>query len=159
MHKSLIILLLCSFASIFMGACGGTDKPDPSPQKTAEQTAVEQLTGGSSITWATANGGSVSKDGNPVTADFAAFELRLISTATNRTYTTSSNSLFDQNGNWSFAGGNFDKIEFSGSKPAAGREISFSRNGEKLTLTFNIPMPGGRTTALAGAYVFELVKK
>jgi len=144
---------------ILMISCGGTDDPDPTPQKTAEQLAIEKLTGGSSITWTTANGGSVSKDGNSVTADFSGFELRLTSTATSRNYTTTSNPLFDQNGTWSFVGGNFDKIQFTGSLPAAGREISFSGNGDKLTLNFNVPLPNARVTALAGSYVFELVKK
>lgn len=157
-NQLLNLLFLC--LGFLIASCGGTDSPDPSPQKTAEQVAVEQLTGGSTITWTTANGGSVSKDGNAVTADYSGFELRLVSTATNRAYTTTTpNPLFDQSGNWSFAGSNFDKIQLTGSQPAAGREISFSRNGDKLTLTFNIPMPNGRVAALAGSYVFELVKK
>jgi hypothetical protein len=158
MQKSVLNLLFFAFGFLLL-SCGGTDNPDPSPQKTAEQLAVEQLTGGSTITWAVANGGSVSKDGNPVTVDFSNFEFRLISTAASRSYTTTSNSLFDQSGSWSFVGPNFDKIQLTGSQPAAGREISFSRNGEKLTLTFNIPLPDARVTALAGSYVFELVKK
>src|SRR5690554_546615 len=158
MHKSLVFPLLC-FLGIFIVSCGGSDDPTPSPQKNPEQEALEELTGGSNITWTTANGGSVTKDGSPVMVDYSGFELRLTSTASNRTYTTTPNPVFDQSGNWSFAGGNFDKMQFTGSQPAAGREISFSRNGDKLTLNFSVPMPNGRVSALAGSYIFELVKK
>lgn len=158
MQKLLLSLLLVAFGFVML-SCEKSDGPDPGNQKTNEELAVEKLTGGSNITWTVANGGSVSKDGNPVTADFSGLELRLISSATSRSYSTTANSLFDQSGNWSFVGGNLDKIQFTGNQPAAGREISFSRNGDKLTLIFNIPLPNARVTALAGSYVFELVKK
>lgn len=158
MQKTLLSLLLIAFGFVML-SCEKTDGPDPIKQKTDEELATEKLTEGSSITWTVANGGSVSKDGNPVTADFSGLELRLISTATSRSYTTSASSLFDQSGSWSFVGGNFDKIQLTGNQPAAGREISFSRNGDKLTLMFNIPLPNARVAALAGSYVFELVKK
>jgi len=75
-------------------------------------------------------------------------------------YTTTSNPLFDPSGTWEFSGNNFDKINLSGAQPAAGKEISFSRTGDKLMLTFTVPFPEqARVTALAGSYVFELVKK
>jgi len=83
----------------------------------------------------------------------------LISAASNRTYSTTDNLIFDRSGTWSFLGGNYDKIQLSGNQPAANKEISFSRNGDKLTLKFNIPLPNVRVNALAGSYVFELVKK
>ena len=158
MQKLLLSLLLIALGIVTL-SCEKSDGPDPGNQKTDEELAVEKLTGGSNITWTVANGGSVTKDGQPVTGDYSGFELRLISSATSRTYSTTANSLFDQSGNWSFVGGNYDKIQLTGNQPAAGREISFSRNGDKLTLIFNIPLPNARITALAGSYVFELVKK
>lgn len=157
MQKTLLSLLF-AFGFLLL-SCEKGDGPDPIKQKSEQDLAVEKLTGGSNITWTVANGGSVSKDGNPVTADFSGLELRLISTASSRSYATTTNSLFDQSGDWSFVGGNFDKIQFSGNQPAAGKEISFSRNGDKLTLKLNIPLPNARVTALAGSYTFELVRK
>ena len=158
MQKTGLIFLLA--AIFFLGSCGGDDEPDTPGEKTAEQIAVESLTGGSSIIWTVANGGSVTKDGQTITADFAGFELRLITGASNKTYTSSPNSLFDQNGSWSFAGENFDKIQLNGTLPAAGKEISFTRTDEKLILNFTIPMPSNaRVNALAGTYVFELIQK
>lgn len=158
MRKPLLSLLLIAIGFVIL-SCEKSEGPDPNKQKTNEELAVEKLTGGSNITWTVANGGSVSKDDSPVTSDFASLEIRLISSASSRSYTSTPNSLFDQSGNWSFVGGNFDKIQLTGNQPAAGREISFSRNGDKLTLKFNIPLPNARVSALAGSYVFELVKK
>ena len=158
MQKTLLSLLLIAVGFVFL-SCEKSDGPDQTKQKSEEDLAVEKLTGGSSITWTVANGGAVTKDGNPVTGDFSSLELRLISTASSRSYTTTTNSLFDLSGDWSFVGGNFDKIQFSGNQPAAGKEISFSRNGDKLTLKFNIPLPNARATALAGSHTFELVRK
>lgn len=158
MQKTHLLLLVC--VMLFLGACGGNEGPDGPGGDTPEQLAVETLTGGSSVVWAVANGGSVTRDGQALTADYAGFELRLTSGASNRTYTTTSNSLFDQHGSWSFAGGNFDKIQLTGSQPAAGKEISFTRTGERMTLSFTVPVPSNsRVTALAGSYLFELVKK
>lgn len=158
MQKTVLVSILsCLF---FLGSCGGNDGPDNPGEKTAEQVAIESLTGGSSIIWTVANGGSVTKDGQNLTADYAGFELRLISGASNKTYTSTPNPLFDQNGSWSFAGGNYDKIQLTGAQPAAGKEISFTRTDDRLTLAFTVPMPSNaRVTALAGSYLFELVKK
>lgn len=155
MQKSLLYLPLI-LLGILLVSCGGNDDPDPAKEKTDEQIAVEALAGETNINWTVANGGSVSKDEKAITAEYAEFELRL---AGNRTYTTTTNPLFDQNGSWSFAGDNFDKITLTGSLPAAGKEISFTRTADKLRLVFTVPMPtNGKVTALAGSYVFELVK-
>lgn len=155
MQKSLLYLQLI-LLGIFLVSCGGDD-PDPAKAKTAEQIAIEALAGDTNINWTVANGGSVTKDDQPITAEYTGFELRLIS---NKTYTTTANPLFDQNGSWSFAGDNFDKIILTGSLPAAGKEISFTRTTDKLRLMFTVPMPtNGKVTALAGSYVFELIKE
>lgn len=158
MQKRLFILMMLVVGMLVL-SCDKGEAPDPSDQKSIEAQAVEKLTDGSQITWIVANGGSVSKDGQSVTADYMNFELRLISTGTSRNYSTTANPIFDQSGTWSFLAGNYDKIQLSGQQPAAGKEISFSRNGNKLMLVFNIPLPNARVTALAGSYVFELVKK
>lgn len=160
MHKAILILLLFPFWTMLV-SCDGADDAKPGGEKTAEQLAVEDLTDGAGITWVVTKGGSVSKDGNSVISEYSGFELRLNSGTTNKIYTTTDNAIFDQNGYWSFAGGNFDKIELTGSQPAAEREISFTRADDKLTLMFNIPMPGAnrRVNGVAGSYVFVLVKK
>lgn len=146
---------------IGMQACGG-DEPTPTPPKTAEEVATEALTGSGTQVWGIAGGGKVTKGGTDVTSQFSAFELTLVSKPT-KTYTSkSSNDLFDNSGNWSFAGSNYDKIMLTGAKPASGREISFTQSGSSLKLVLSIPAPGGRINgqlAVAGDYVFDLVKK
>ncbi|MBS4071740.1 MAG: hypothetical protein KGZ90_10460 [Algoriphagus sp.] len=149
---------------IFFGTSScDPDKPTPTPQKTPEQIATEALAGSGTQTWAVAGGGSVSRDGRTVTDLYSAFELVLNTTNTSKTYTTKNNNdLFDANGNWSFAGTNFDKIQLTGAKPVAGREISFTQTGSTLRLDFSVPVPGARTNgqqAVAGTYSFVLQKK
>jgi hypothetical protein len=143
-------------------ACGGSDSPDPTPPKTAEQLAIEALTGTGTLNWGISGGGSVQRDGTTVTDLYSNFELILNSGST-KTYTSrNNNDLFDNSGSWSFAGTNFDKFILSGSKPAATREISFTRTGDNLRLTFTIPAPGARINgifAVAGNYTFNLLKK
>ncbi|MEX2594463.1 MAG: hypothetical protein WD426_16960 [Anditalea sp.] len=159
MQKLLLYLLFLLSVGPLLVSCGGDDSPDPDKEKTDEQMAIEALTGSSNINWVVANGGSVTKDGQSAADTYSEFELRLATGETNKTYTTTSNPLFDQNGNWSFAGNNFDKIQLTGTQPAAGKEISFTRTDDKLILMFTVPVPAnGRINALAGSYVFELVK-
>lgn len=138
------------------------DKPTPAPQKTPEQIATEALVGTGTQTWGVAGGGSVTRDGRTVTDLYSSFEL-VINAGTAKTYTTKNNNdLFDANGNWSFAGTNFDKIQLTGAKPVAGREISFTQTGSTLRLDFSVPVPGARvsdTQAVAGTYSFVLQKK
>lgn len=149
-----MVLLL----GLFLCSCQGND-PDPDQPKTAEQTALEQLAGDSHINWVVANGGSVTKDNQSLTANYSGFELRLAAGGVDKNYTTTTNPLFDQSGSWSFSGNNFDKIQLTGKEPAAGKEISFTRTADKLRLVFTVPAPSnGRVNALAGSYVFELVK-
>jgi hypothetical protein len=146
------------FIFLALTACTGNE-PD-GPEKTAEEIATELLAGteGSQI-WTINNGGSVSKDGTTVTNDFADFEIRFISNNTGKTYTTnSSNLLFDNNGGWAFSGDNFDKIILSGIQPASNKEVSFTKNQERLRLEFVVPAPqNARVNALSGFYVFDLV--
>lgn len=148
-------------AAVLIQACGG-DSPAPTPPKTAEQLATEALTGTGTLTWGISGGGSVQRDGTAVTDRYSTFEL-IMNSGSSKTYTTKNNNdLFDTSGNWSFAGTNFDKFTLTGTKPAAGREISFTRTGENLRLTFTIPAPGARINgvfAVAGNYVFNLNKK
>jgi len=76
--------------------------------------------------------------------------------------TINNNDLFDANGNWSFVTGGLDKLLFTGSKPAANTEISWTRKGDNLVLRFSIVAPGARqlgTAAVLGNYVFTLKKK
>ncbi|MDO6437532.1 hypothetical protein Q4534_08950 [Cyclobacterium sp. 1_MG-2023] len=150
--RNYFIFILVVFAACTEGTSG-------EPEKTAEETATELLAGlEGSQTWTLANGGSVSKDGTTVTNDFEGFELRFIANNTGKSYTTiNSNLLFDSNGNWVFSGSNYDKITLSGIQPASNKEISFTKNQEKLRLEFVVPAPqNARVNALAGFYVFDL---
>lgn len=146
----------------FFWACGGEDPTPQPPQKTPEELAIEALTGTGTQAWAIAGGGSVTRSGTNVTDFYKDFEL-IMNSGSSKTYTTlNNNDLFDASGNWSFSGTNFDKFTLSGGKPAANREISFTRTGDNLRLEFNIPAPGARINgiqAVAGSYVFELRKK
>jgi hypothetical protein len=161
MKSTLLRLAVLAWIMVIVQACGGDD-PTPAPPKTAEQLATEALTGTGSQAWGIAGGGSVSKSGTTVTDSYSTFELVLTS-GTAKTYTSKNNNdLFDNAGNWSFAGTNFDKFILTGTKPAAGREISFTRTGDNLRLEFTISAPGARingTFAVAGSYVFTLLKK
>lgn len=144
-----------------MQACG-EDKPDPTPPKTPEQIATEALTGTGTQAWGIAGGGRVTRGGSDVTDLYSTFEL-ILNSGSAKTYTSrNSNDLFDPNGNWAFAGTNFDKFTLTGTKPAATREMSFTQSGNGLKLVFTIPAPGARingTFAIAGDYVFDLIKK
>src|SRR5690606_3629287 len=137
-------------------------EPEPIPPKTAEEIATEALTGTGTQTWTITGGGKVTREGTDVTSLYPTFEL-VLNAGTSKTYTSKNSSeLFDTAGNWSFAGANFDKIMLTGTKPAAGREMSFTQSGDDLKLVFSIPAPGARISgqlAVAGDYVFDLVKK
>jgi hypothetical protein len=151
-----IVLIFC-----LLVACKEKEEKPITP-KTPEQIATEALSGTGTAQWTVAGGGSVTRDGQNVTSTYATFEL-FFNAGTSKTYSTKNGGeLFDANGNWSFAGTNFDKFILTGSKPAATREISFTQTGTTLRLDFRVPLPGARvdgTTALAGNYVFNLVKK
>jgi hypothetical protein len=161
---NLRFLPLLQFVLIFslLVACKEKEEETPVINKTPEQLATEALTGTGTAQWTVAGGGSVTRDGQNVTSTYATFELTL-NAGTSKTYSTKNGGeLFDANGNWSFAGTNFDKIILTGTKAAAKREISFTQTGTTLRLDFRVPLPGARvdaTSALAGSYVFNLVKK
>lgn len=141
----------------------GCSKENPPVQKTAEELAIEDLTEMGSLTWAISGGGSVKRDGATVTDLYQNFELTLSANSASKTYSTSnSNELFEDTGNWSFAGSNFDKFILAGSSPASEREISFTRTDDNLKLLLTISVPGARTSgvsAVAGSYEFDLIKK
>ena len=156
MIKTLLRILLAQFFIFSMVSC---KDDDPEPQESPEEIAVRELTDGGNANWVVANGGSVTQDGTNITSSFSAFEIRFVSNQ-ERKYTSTSNTLFDPSGTWEFSGNNFDKIQLDGTLPAAGNEISFSRTGDQLILMFTVPFPEqARVTALAGSYVFELVKE
>ena len=155
-------LPLLAFAVIFTLVVSCKEKEKPDSKKTPEQIATEALTGTGTAQWTIAGGGSVTRDGQTVTNTYATFELFLYAGATKTYSTRNAAELFDANGNWSFAGTNFDKFILTGSKPAATREISFTQTGTTLRLEFRIPAPGARvdgSASLSGNYTFNLVKK
>lgn len=160
MKKLILTFIIAGLVPLIFLSCG-EDEGDTEPQKTPEELAIEDLTGGSSLTWVIAGGGSVIRDGRSETNLYQDFELTL--TASNKPYSSiNSNDLFDANGNWNFVGSNLDKITLSGSKPASEREISFTRTGNDLRLVFSITVPGAEAFpggAVAGNYTFNLKKK
>ncbi|MDI1322847.1 MAG: hypothetical protein PSV36_08865 [Algoriphagus sp.] len=162
MKPTLLRIAVLAWVMVILQSCGGDDPTPAPPPKTAEQLATEALTGTGTQTWGIAGGGSVVRGTTTVTDLYSTFELVLTSGSA-KTYTSKNNNdLFDNAGNWSFAGTNFDKFTLTGTKPAAGREISFTRTGDNLTLNFTIPAPGARingTFAVAGSYVFTMLKK
>ncbi|MGY6742235.1 MAG: hypothetical protein ACXIUQ_05825 [Cecembia sp.] len=156
MRNTFLNLMTLLGLVVFSFSCGEKSS-DPEPQKTPEELATEELAGNGSETWIVAGGGSVQRDGRSETNIYQNFEITF---TTNRTYQTiNSNSLFDASGNWAFAQGRVDIIVLTGSAPAANQEISFTRNGNNLTLQFNVPMPGARVEAVAGNYTFNLRRK
>lgn len=160
MKMNLWKVALAVLVVVGMQACG--DDEPPTPPKSAEQLAIEALTGTGTQAWGIAGGGKVTRGGTDVTSLYPTFEL-ILNSGSAKTYTSrNSNDLFDPNGNWAFAGTNFDKFTLTGTKPAATREISFTQSGTGLKLIFTIPAPGARingTFAVAGNYVFDLMKK
>jgi hypothetical protein len=160
MKSNLLKVVLAALLFVGLQACG--DKPAPTPPKTPEQLATEALTGTGTQVWGIAGGGKVMRGTADVTNLYPNFEL-ILNSGSAKTYTSrNNNDLFDLNGNWAFAGTNFDKITLSGTKPAANREMSFTQSGSNLKLVFSIPFPGARingTFAIAGDYVFDLIKK
>lgn len=162
MQKLILSLSILLFLGQLFYSCG-EKKGDPTPDKTPEELAIEDLAGQSSLTWTVANGGSVTRDGNSETNVYQNFEIQFSANASSKTYsTTSNNELFDNSGSWSFVGENLDKIQLAGSRPASNKEISFTRSGIDLTLNFSIIAPGARQSgiaAVAGSYIFRLKRK
>jgi len=162
MKWKLIRLMVFVVVILAAQACNGGYSPTPTPPKTPEKLATEALTSTATISWALASVNAVTRDGTNVTELYTNFEL-ILNSGSSKTYISrNNNDLFDNSGNWSFAGANFDKFILAGSKPASGREVSFTRTGDNLRLTFTIPAPGARINgvlAVAGSYTFNLVKK
>jgi hypothetical protein len=160
--KFRLIPLFFSLLIISVVCACDKDKPEPQPKKTAEQLAIEALASTGTQIWTVSGGGSVTRDGRTVSDIYSNFEL-VFNSGSSKTYSTKNNNeLFDSNGTWSFAGTNFDKIQFTGAKPAAGREVSFTQTGTTLRLDFSVPVPGARLNgqqAIAGTYSFILQKK
>ena len=159
MKKLIFSILIWSLSTAILLSCEEKTS-DPPTQKTPEELATEDLTGGSSQAWTVAGGGSVIRDGGSETNIYQTFEIIFAANETSRTYQTlNNNSLFEGSGNWVFAGSSVDKIILSGSAPASGEEISFTRTGNDLRLQFSIPLPATNTGAVAGSYVFNLKRK
>ena len=166
-YRSLPLLSLVLIFTLLLSCKEKGENPDT--KKTPEQIATESLAGTGTAQWTVAGGGSVTRDGQNVTSTYATFEVFLnsgasgLNSSTSKTYSTKNGGeIFDDNGTWYFAGTNFDKLILTGIKPAATREISFTQTGTTLRLDFRIPLPGARvdgTSALAGSYTFNLVKK
>ncbi len=159
MQKLLFSFLTLSALILAFSSCKKSGD-DPEPQKSPRELAIEALTNGSAQAWGVAGGGSVSRDGRSETNIYQSFEIEFAANQNSKTYTTTNaNDLFDGSGNWDFVGENLDKIILTGTRPAAGNEISFTRSGNDLRLQFTIPVPGARTEAVAGNYVFNLKRK
>jgi hypothetical protein len=162
MQKPLFSYLLIGLLAFGIFSCQ-EKKDDPTPTKTPEELAIQDLTGGSSQAWVVAGGGSVIRDGRSETNIYQTFELVLAANSSSKTYTSiNNNDLFDPNGNWSFVTNDLGKIVLTGTKPASGNEISWTQTSDDLILKFTISAPGGRQIpngAVIGSYTFNLKKK
>ncbi|WP_291783737.1 hypothetical protein [Cecembia sp.] len=157
-HPFYKLFILLSILTLSF-ACG-EKSTDPEPQKTPEELAIEDLAGSGSEVWGIANGGSVQRDGRSETNIYQNFTITFSANNSSKTYQTSNgNSLFDASGNWNFASGSIERIILTGSSPASGQEITFTRSGNNLRLQFNIPIPEARVNAIAGSYVFNLTRQ
>jgi hypothetical protein len=153
-NRLLIYLLL-----IGMGISCSSEKEDPIPAKTAEELAIESLAGTSGTTYSIANGGSIRRNNLDESRFYVGLTLSF--NVSGKTYSSSNgDDLFERSGTWQFVGNSFDKIKLSGTKPASGVEIAFTRTSSQLILVFNIPQPaGGRidgVNALLGSYEIRL---
>jgi hypothetical protein len=164
MNKLVLNLLLISAFGLVLFGCKKGD--DPAPQKTPEELAIEDLAGSSSITWTVAGGGTVTRDNRSETNIYANFEITFAANQNSKTYNTvNGGDLFDGSGNWNFVGTDVSKFILAGTRPASGPEISFTRSGSDLVLTFTIVAPGSGEKitppngAIAGNYRFTLKRK
>jgi hypothetical protein len=110
-----LIRLMVFVVVIFAAqACNGGYSPTPTPPKTPEKLATEALTSTATISWALASVNAVTRDGTNVTGLYTNFEL-ILNSGSSKTYISrNNNDLFDNSGNWSFAGANFDKFIMPG---------------------------------------------
>jgi hypothetical protein len=146
MKKFLPFLLLC--LGLFTSCA-----EDP---KTPEDQALEKLSGEAGIIYTLGTTGYVKRNQVDESKFYTSFTFRI--DGANKTYTTSGAAdLFEASGSWEFVGANYDKIRLTGSKPASNVEISYTKNGQELVLTFAVPTPpGGKVTALTGNYEIKL---
>lgn len=162
MNKLFLNLFLISALGLVLFGC--KKKDDPTPSKTPEQLAIENLAGESSLTWTVAGGGSVTRDNQSETNIYTNFEITFSANANSKTYSSiSGGEIFDSSGNWNFVTNDLSKIILAGTRPASGPEISYIRSTNDLILTFNIVAPGADFSvpgaALAGSYRFSLKRK
>ncbi len=146
MKKFIPFLFLCLG---LLASCG----EDP---KTPEEVALEKLSGDLGTNYTLGTTGYVKRNQVDETQFYPGLTIRLDGKA--KSYTTSGAAdLFEASGNWEFVGTNFDKIRLTGSKPASQVDISFTKNGQDLTLVFSVPVPpGARVAALTGSYEIKL---
>lgn len=162
MNKLFLNLFLISALGLVLFGC--KKKDDPTPSKTPEELAIQDLAGESSLTWTVAGGGSVTRDNRSETNIYQNLEITFSANANSKTYSTiSGGEIFDSSGNWNFVTGDFSKFTLAGTRPAAGPEISYVRSTNDLVLTFSIVAPGADNNnpgaALAGNYRFSLKRK
>ncbi|WP_226391043.1 hypothetical protein [Penaeicola halotolerans] len=141
--------------SLFLFAGCGSEDDTPTPEEIAEQL----LTAEGSLTW-TISGGNATKDGVSITSFYESFSITFTKSGSNLTYTTTGGGdLFDASGSWSFVGTEFEAIQLTGSRAAAGREIAISNSSTSLRLQFTVPQSGSgsfQTATIDGQYVFNL---
>lgn len=148
-----LLALVCWFS------CTPEVEPDI-PPVSLEQEALEKLTGGGSIQYVLTGGGTVLRNSKNESQFYEGLKISLITNGNNKTYTVNNGELlFENSGSWEFVGSNFDKIRLSGSKPASGTDISYTRTSGELILKFSVAMPGARleaSQAVIGNYEIRL---
>ena len=138
--NTLIITLSAITLSLLL-SCGGDDTP---PEPTAQELALEQLSG----TWSL-SGGTITLDGSDVSANYPGFTLSYQGSNYN---TTNAGDLFNASGTWSWAGDSDRLIMLDD-----GKQINISTlNDTDLIFSFQLTSTGGEAAGLPGSYEVTL---
>lgn len=150
LYKTIQYLLLLAFSAslLIFTACGddGGDGP-PEPEKTQQELATEKLVGN---TWSLQ---SVTRNSTDVSSDFSGFTITFTSSGFT---TTNGTGAWESSGTWTWTDAQAKSFTLENGVAV---QVEFSNNDTVLTLTFTVEETTfdiGRTTGLAGNYVFVL---
>ena len=153
--KSLKNIWICSLSIMILGlvACG-EDEIDF--QELNAQKLVKS--------WQIGQNGNARFDLTSITSEFADFQITFSGDKNGGSYTTSGGQdVFDASGTWTFVPENPNGIRLTGTKAAAGKNVTMVFSGARLILDFTVSGVTANTSAtnqriesLAGNYRFEL---
>ena len=144
--KTLLKLVPIVLLFLTIGCGGGGEDPNP----VAEPTTLDKLQG----TW---NLSTVTRDGVDVTSEFTGFKLVIVNK--DYTITNGGTAWLESSGTLSISGDNATSIDSMGGITNIALEFSNDNKTLKLTYAIDSTVVGGKTTGLAGNYVFVLTKQ